>query len=48
MRAWSPTSRAANSEGFKLFSIKPKSVFSKIGLKNGDVLKTVNGYPLQP
>ena len=41
-----PDFKGGKQRGFKLFSIKPKSVFSKIGLKNGDVLKTVNGYTL--
>ena len=41
-----PDFKGGKQRGFKLFSIKAKSVFSKIGLKNGDVLKTVNGYTL--
>ncbi len=41
-----PDFKGGKQRGFKLFSIKSKSVFSKIGLKNGDVLKTVNGYTL--
>jgi general secretion pathway protein C len=41
-----PDFKGGKQRGFKLFSIKPKSVFSKIGLKNGDVLQTVNGYTL--
>ena len=41
-----PDQQGGKQRGFKLFSIKPKSVFSKIGLKNGDVLQTVNGYTL--
>lgn len=32
--------------GFRLFSIKPNSVFSKIGLQNGDVINSINGYDL--
>ena len=32
--------------GFRLFSIKPNSVFTKIGLQNGDVLNSINGYDL--
>jgi general secretion pathway protein C len=41
-----PDFKGGKQRGFKLFSIKPKSVFAKIGLKNGDVLKSVNGYTL--
>ena len=41
-----PDFKGGKQRGFKLFSIKPKSVFAKIGLKNGDVLKSINGYTL--
>ncbi|MBE0616405.1 MAG: general secretion pathway protein GspC, partial [Proteobacteria bacterium] len=34
-------------DGFKVFAIRPGSLFSKIGLQNGDVLKRVNGVDLQ-
>jgi len=32
--------------GFKVFSIKPNSVFTKIGLENGDVVTRINGYEI--
>jgi general secretion pathway protein C len=32
--------------GFRVFQIKPGSVFERIGLKNGDVVKRVNGVEL--
>ncbi len=32
--------------GFKLYSIAPNSLYSKIGLKNGDVVKKINGFNL--
>ncbi len=32
--------------GFRVFAIKPGSVFEKIGLQNGDVIKSVNGVEL--
>jgi general secretion pathway protein C len=32
--------------GFKMFSIRPGSVFAKIGLENGDVVTRINGYEL--
>lgn len=31
------------TNGFRLFSIKPGSLFSRIGLKNRDVIKKING-----
>ena len=41
-----PDFKGGKQRGFKLFSIKAKSVFSQIGLKNGDVLQSINGYAL--
>ena len=32
--------------GFKLFSIKPGSLYSKIGLQNGDVINRINGFEM--
>jgi general secretion pathway protein C len=34
-------------DGFKIFAIRPGSLFAKIGLQNGDVLKRVNGVEIQ-
>lgn len=34
------------AKGFKLYSIKPGSLLSKIGLMNGDVIQKVNGYDI--
>lgn len=33
-------------DGFKIFAIKPNSIFRKLGLRNGDVLLSVNGVVL--
>ncbi len=33
-------------EGFRIFSIRPGSLYSKIGIKNGDVIKSINGISL--
>lgn len=35
-----------SSDGFKLFAIRNGSLFSKIGLRNGDVVRSVNGLQL--
>jgi general secretion pathway protein C len=32
--------------GFKLFSIRPDSIYSKIGVQNGDVIRRINGFDL--
>jgi len=42
----SPQIEGGQTTGFKLFSIRPDSLYAKIGLQNGDLLKRVNGYTL--
>jgi len=37
-----PNFQNGQTNGFKVFAIKPNSIFSKIGLKNGDVIQRVN------
>jgi type II secretion system protein C len=34
-------------DGFKVFAIRPGSLFAKIGLQNGDVIKNINGIAIQ-
>jgi general secretion pathway protein C len=34
------------ANGFKLFSIVPDSLYSKIGIQNGDVIRRINGYEM--
>lgn len=41
-----PYFEGGKSSGFKIYSIKPGSILSKLGLLNGDVLKRVNGYEI--
>ena len=41
-----PSFRNGKANGFKLFSIKPGSIYAKIGLRNGDVIQKINGYEL--
>ena len=41
-----PSFKNGKSNGFKMFSIKPGSIFSKIGLQNGDVIQKINGYDM--
>lgn len=33
-------------DGFKLYAMRPHSVLTTLGFKNGDTLQTVNGYEL--
>lgn len=34
------------ARGFKLFAIRPDSIYARLGLKNGDILQRVNGFTL--
>ncbi|EPX63697.1 general secretion pathway protein C [Cystobacter fuscus DSM 2262] len=34
------------AKGFKLFSIRPDSLYTRLGLRNGDVLRRINGLSL--
>lgn len=33
-------------EGFKFFAIRPNSLYSQIGVKNGDIVRRINGFEL--
>ncbi|MFO8057893.1 MAG: type II secretion system protein GspC [bacterium] len=33
-------------DGFRIYRIRPKSVFDKLGLQNGDIIKSINGQYL--
>jgi len=37
-----PNFQDGKANGFKVFAIKPNSIFSKIGLRNGDVIQKIN------
>ena len=41
-----PSFKNGVASGFKMFSIKPGSIYSKIGLQNGDVIHKINGYEM--
>jgi general secretion pathway protein C len=41
-----PSFKNGAANGFKLFSIVPDSLYSKIGLQNGDVVRKINGYEM--
>jgi general secretion pathway protein C len=34
------------AKGFKLFSIRPDSLYQKIGVQNGDIIRRINGYDM--
>lgn len=41
-----PAFKDGVATGFKLFSIRPNSLYSKIGVQNGDVIRRINGYEI--
>ena len=41
-----PRSRNGKANGFKLYAIRPGSVYSQIGLANGDTIHAINGFDL--
>lgn len=41
-----PTFRDGVSQGFKLFAMKPDSLYTRLGMQNGDILRRVNGLTL--
>jgi general secretion pathway protein C len=41
-----PTFRGGSSQGFKLFAMRPDSIYARLGMKNGDILQRVNGLTL--
>ena len=41
-----PSFENGAANGFKLFSIQPGSLYSNIGIENGDVVQRVNGYEI--
>ncbi len=41
-----PSIRNGKPNGFKLYAIRPDSIFAKIGLMNGDTINAINGFEL--
>jgi general secretion pathway protein C len=41
-----PAIKDGKPNGFKLYAIRPSSVYARLGLTNGDTLKSVNGLEL--
>lgn len=41
-----PSFKNGKPDGFKVFAVVPGSIFSKIGLQNGDVIQKVNGFEM--
>jgi general secretion pathway protein C len=41
-----PSVKNGKANGFKLYAIRPSSVYSKLGLSNGDTIHAINGFEL--
>ena len=41
-----PSVKNGKPNGFKLYAIRPSSVYAKIGFRNGDTIHSINGYEL--
>lgn len=41
-----PAMKDGKPAGFKLYAIRPDSVYSKLGLSNGDTIDSINGFEL--
>jgi general secretion pathway protein C len=41
-----PSVKSGKANGFKLYAIRPSSVYAKIGLRNGDTIHEINGFEL--
>ena len=41
-----PSIKDGRPNGFKLYAIRPSSIFGKISLQNGDTVKTINGMDM--
>jgi general secretion pathway protein C len=41
-----PAVKNGKPDGFKLYAIKPDSVYAQLGLTNGDTLESINGFEL--
>ena len=41
-----PSMKDGRPNGFKLYAIRPSSIFGKIGLQNGDTIKSINGMEM--
>ena len=41
-----PSIKDGKANGFKLYAIRPNSMFAKIGLQNGDTIQSINGFDM--
>lgn len=41
-----PSVKDGQANGFKLYAIRPSSVYAKLGMRNGDTISSINGFDL--
>ena len=41
-----PSSKNGEADGFRLYAVRPSSVYAKLGFANGDTIHAVNGFDL--
>jgi general secretion pathway protein C len=41
-----PSFKDGEANGFKLFAIRPNSLYSKLGIQNGDIIHKINGFAI--
>ncbi len=41
-----PSIKDGKANGFKMYAIRPSSVYAKIGLQNGDTIQAINGFEI--
>ena len=41
-----PSIKDGKANGFKLYAIRPNSMFATIGLQNGDTIQSINGFDM--
>lgn len=41
-----PSAKGGVANGFKIYAVKPGSIFARVGLTNGDTLTAIDGHPL--
>ncbi len=41
-----PAIRNGQPDGFKLYAIRPSSVYARLGFQNGDTVRAINGYEM--
>jgi general secretion pathway protein C len=41
-----PSIKDGKANGFKMYAIRPSSVYAKIGLQNGDTIQAINGFEM--